>query len=57
MIHIPSPGEEDAPVQRVVKPVVVQQEPIPVQQVPIPVTQVPIPEVINSNSSGTNPAS
>ncbi len=46
MIHIPSPGEEDAPVKRVVKPVVVQQESIPVQQVPIPVTQVPIPEVL-----------
>ena len=46
MIHIPSPGEEDAPVQRVVKTIVTQQEPIPVQQVPIPVTQVPIPEVM-----------
>ena len=46
MIHIPSPGEEDTPVQRVVKPIVVQQEPIPVQQIPIPVTQVPIPEVM-----------
>ena len=46
MIHIPSPGEEDVPVQRAVKPVVVQQEPVPVQQVPIPVTQVPIPEVL-----------
>ena len=46
IIHIPSPGEEDAPVQRVVKPIVAQPEPIPVQQVPIPVTQVPIPEVV-----------
>ncbi len=46
MIHIPKPGEEDAPVKRVVKPIVPQQEPIPVQQIPIPVTQVPIPEVL-----------
>ncbi len=46
MIHIPSPGEEDAPVKRVVKTIAVEQTPIPVQQVPIPVTQVPIPEVL-----------
>ena len=46
IIHIPSPGEEDAPVKRVVKPIAVEQTPIPVQQVPIPVTQVPIPEVL-----------
>lgn len=46
MIHIPKPGEEDAPVKRVVKPIVPQQEPTPVQQIPIPVTQVPIPEVL-----------
>ena len=45
VIHIPSPGEEDAPVQRVVKPVVVQQVPIPVTQVPIPEVLTPIPVV------------
>ena len=45
VIHIPSPGEEDAPVQRAVKPVVVQQVPIPVTQVPIPEVLTPIPVV------------
>ena len=53
MIHIPSPGEEDAPVQRVVKTIVTQQtdtgaastnscnaSSIPEVMTPIPVVQV-----------------